>query len=101
LPVADPGDQRRGFVRLGGIDAGVLHGWQATRQLDEIEAAVGSVTPEPERVAGPLERLTRLLVAAGPMAAAVGRLQTLAAWLGQARRRSVGAPARTRLNLMP
>jgi hypothetical protein len=55
----------------------------ATRQLDEIEAAVGSATPEPERVAGPLEKLTRLLVAAGPIAAAVGPLQTLAGWLGQ------------------
>jgi hypothetical protein len=56
---------------------------EATRQLDEIEAAVGSATPEPERVAGPLEKLTRLLVAAGPIAAAVGPLQTLAGWLGQ------------------
>ena len=56
---------------------------EATRQLDEIEAAVGSATPEPERVAGPLEKLTRLLVAAGPLAAAVGPLQTLAGWLGQ------------------
>jgi hypothetical protein len=56
---------------------------EATRQLDEIDAAVGSAMPEPERVAGPLEKLTRLLVAAGPVAAAVGPLQTLAGWLGQ------------------
>jgi hypothetical protein len=56
---------------------------EATRQLDEIDAAVGSARPEPERVAGPLEKLTRLLVAAGPIAAAVGPLQTLAGWLGQ------------------
>jgi hypothetical protein len=56
---------------------------EAHRQLDEIDAAVGSATPEPERVAGPLEKLTRLLVAVGPIAAAVGPLQTLAGWLGQ------------------
>ena len=56
---------------------------EATRQLDEIDGAVASAAPDPERVAGPLEKLTRLLVAAGPIAAAVGPLQTLAGWLGQ------------------
>jgi hypothetical protein len=39
--------------------------------------------PDISSIFGPLERLTRLLVAAGPIAAAVGPLQTLAAWLGQ------------------
>ena len=71
----------RSTVASADLDGGQNR--EATRQLAEIEAAVGSVTPEPERVAGPLERLTRLLVAAGPIAAAVGPLQTLAAWLGQ------------------
>ena len=71
----------RSTVASADLDGGQSR--EATRQLAEIEAAVRSVTPEPERVAGPLERLTRLLVAAGPIAAAVGPLQTLAAWVGQ------------------
>jgi hypothetical protein len=68
---------------LGGIDVGLLHGWQATRQLDEIEAAVGSVTPEPERVAGPLEKTHAASGRSGCNGGGRRTLQTLAAWLGQ------------------
>ena len=71
----------RSAVSSAGLDDAPSR--EATRQLDAIDAAVGSATPEPERVAGPLEKLTLLLVAAGPIAAAVGPLQTLAGWLGQ------------------
>jgi SpoU rRNA methylase family enzyme len=74
-------DALRSAVASADLDG--RQGREATRQLDEIEVVVGSATPEPERVAGPLEKLTRLLVAAGPIAAAVGPLQTLAGWLGQ------------------
>jgi hypothetical protein len=55
---------------------------EAICQLDEIDAAAKRARPEPEKIAGPLEKLTRLLVAAGPIAATVGPLQTIAAWLG-------------------
>ena len=55
---------------------------EASHQLDEVEAELRSRQPDPERVAGQLEKLTRLLVAAGPLAAAAGPLQTLANWLG-------------------
>jgi hypothetical protein len=74
-------DALRSAVASADLDS--RQGREATRQLDEIEVVVGSAAPEPERVAGPLEKLTRLLVAAGPIAAAVGPLQTLAGWLGQ------------------
>lgn len=55
---------------------------EANRQLDSVEAELRSQRPDPARVAGPLEKVTRLLVAAGPLAAAVGPLHMLAGWLG-------------------
>jgi hypothetical protein len=98
--VADPGDQRRGFVRLGGIDVGLLHGWQATRQLDEIEAAVGSVTREPERVAGPLEKTHAASSRSGSNGGGRRTTADPRRLARPARRRSVAAAAGTRLNLM-
>jgi len=55
-------------------------------QIAEIEVAMQSPQPNKSRIAGILERLTRLLVAAGSLTTAstsiIGPLQTLAAWLG-------------------
>ena len=59
---------------------------EANAQDAEIEAVVHAPQPDRSRVARSLERLTRLLVAAGSLstasAALIGPLQTLAAWLG-------------------
>ena len=59
---------------------------EANAQVAEIEAVVHAPQPDRSRVARSLERLTRLLVAAGSLstasAALIGPLQTLAAWLG-------------------
>jgi hypothetical protein len=61
---------------------------QAEAELGALEAELGADRPDPAVVAGPLERLTRLLVAAGPVASAavplLPPLKTLAMWLGAA-----------------
>jgi hypothetical protein len=60
----------------------------AADQVSRLEAELGADEPDPSRVAAPLERLTRLLVAAGPLAAAATSLfqplHSLATWLGTA-----------------
>jgi hypothetical protein len=61
---------------------------QAEAELEALEAELGADRPDPAVVAGPLERMTRLLVAAGPVASAAAPLlpplKTLATWLGAA-----------------
>jgi hypothetical protein len=66
-------------------------------QMTELDAAMRTASPDRPRFAHALERLTRLLAAAGSLATAgaslTGPLQTLAAWLG-----TVGDPI---LRLIP
>jgi hypothetical protein len=58
----------------------------ATAQIDEVERAAAGDQPDRRRVATALEKLTRILVAAGPLATAAtafaAPLGALAAWLG-------------------
>ncbi len=69
----------------------------AEAEVTEIEAGVRQPQPVPSRVAPALERLTRLLLAAGSLATAgsalVQPLHTLATWLG-----ALGKPI---LHLLP
>lgn len=66
-------------------------------RAEEIEAEVNAGRPDRSRVARALEQLTRLLAAAGSLAAAggalIGPLHTLAGWLG-----ALGGPV---LSLLP
>jgi hypothetical protein len=59
---------------------------EARARVGEIDTELRTPQPDRSRVAGCLERLTRLLAAAGSFATAgvvlVGPLQTLARWLG-------------------
>jgi hypothetical protein len=59
---------------------------QARHEVDSLKEELQASSPDKPRVAGALQRLTGLLVAAGPLATAasslVGPLQTLATWLG-------------------
>jgi hypothetical protein len=59
---------------------------EARERVDEIDSRIREAQPDRPRIAAALERLTRLLVAAGSLAAAgaglLGPLQTLAGWLG-------------------
>jgi hypothetical protein len=70
---------------------------QMHARVAEIDAAMQARQPDKSRVAQLLERLTRLLAAAGSLTAAgaavIGPLQTLAGWLG-----ALGAPI---LRLLP
>ena len=70
---------------------------KAQTQMTELEAVMRTARPDRSRFARVLERLTRLLAAAGSLAtvgtALIGPLQTLAVWLG-----AVGEPI---LHLLP
>ena len=59
---------------------------EARAQLAEIDAAMHAPEPDRSRVKAFLERLTRLLLAAGSLTTAnsslIGPLHTLASWLG-------------------
>jgi hypothetical protein len=59
----------------------------ARAAIDEVEAGLAGPQPDRPRVAGGLERLTRLLSAAGALAGAgatlVEPLRSLAGWLGE------------------
>jgi hypothetical protein len=59
---------------------------EARARVEEIDTELRTPQPDRSRVARCLERLTRLLAAAGSLATAgvalVGPLQTLAGWLG-------------------
>ena len=59
---------------------------EARAQLAEIDAAMRAPEPDRSRVKAFLERLTRLLLAAGSLTTAssslIGPLHTLASWLG-------------------
>jgi hypothetical protein len=60
---------------------------EARAQLAEIDAAMHAPEPDRSRVKASLERLTRLLLAAGSLTTAssslIGPLHTLASWLGR------------------
>jgi hypothetical protein len=66
------------------IDEAIVR--EARGHVEEIDAELAAADPDRPRVAGRLERLTRLLVSAGSLATAgtalIGPLQTLAGWLG-------------------
>jgi hypothetical protein len=71
------------------LAAAALDGTTAAKahaQMTELEAAIRPTRPDRSRFARALERLTRLLSAAGSLstagAALIGPLQTLAVWLG-------------------
>jgi hypothetical protein len=51
-------------------------------QLQELETEVSRTHPEPEKVAGPLKRITEIASAAGALASLAGPIQSLVAWLG-------------------
>jgi hypothetical protein len=58
----------------------------AATQVDAVEQAAAGAKPDRERAATALEKLTRILVAAGPLATAAtafaGPLGALVSWLG-------------------
>jgi hypothetical protein len=76
-------DLGEGLARVP-LDARVAD--QARADLEALSTAVHAPRPEPSTVVGPLDRLTRLLSAAGSLTTAgtalVGPLRTLAGWLG-------------------
>jgi hypothetical protein len=85
----------RDAMAAAGLDeatAAAAHG-----QVTEMEEVLGPESPDRPRFARALERLTRLLVAAGSLASAgtalLGPLHALAGWLG-----AIGAPI---LGLLP
>jgi len=59
---------------------------EARERVDEIDTELRAPQPDRPRIAAVLERLTRVLAAAGSLAAAgaalIGPLRTLAGWLG-------------------
>ena len=59
---------------------------QAKREVNSLKEELQASSPDKPRLAGALQRLTGLLVAAGPLATAassfVAPIQTLATWLG-------------------
>ena len=74
----------RAAVAAAGLPADVAQ--QAAAQVDELELATSGDEPDRARAATALERLTRVLVAAGPLATAAtafaGPLGALVGWLG-------------------
>ena len=73
----------RQAVAAAGLDEATEAGAQA--EIAEMDDAIRAERPDRHRFAGALERLTRLLTAAGSLAAAgtalVGPLHALAGWL--------------------
>lgn len=68
-----------------GVAASSLSGGQLaaiSRHLKEIDQEVSSAHPEPDKLAGPLRKLTEIASAAGALAGLAGPIQNLAAWLG-------------------
>ena len=76
--------QLRAAVAAAGLPTDVAQ--QAAAQVDELEQATSGGEPDRARAATALERLTRVLVAAGPLATAAtalaGPLGALVGWLG-------------------
>jgi len=76
--------QLRAALAAGGLPDDVMQ--NATAQVDEVERAATAGEPDRQRAATALEKLTRILVAAGPLATAAtafaGPLGALAGWLG-------------------
>jgi paraquat-inducible protein B len=88
-------DSLRQAVAGAGLDEATAG--QARAHLAELDTTARAAQPDRSRFARALERLTRLLAAAGPLATAgaalAGPLQTLALWLG-----ALGGPI---LHLLP
>lgn len=85
----------RNAVAIAGLDEATAAAAHA--QVTEMDESLRAEAPDRPRVARALERLTRLLVAAGSLASAgtalLGPLHALAGWLG-----TIGAPI---LGLLP
>lgn len=76
--------QLRAALAAAGLPAEVAE--SAAAQVDELERAASADQPDRQRAATALEKLTRLLVAAGPLATAAtafaGPMTALVSWLG-------------------
>jgi hypothetical protein len=76
--------QLRAALAAAGLPEDVTR--SASDQIEEVERAASGQKPDKERAATALEKLTRILVAAGPLATAAtafaGPLGALAGWLG-------------------
>jgi len=96
---AEDARQALGILRQAVASAGLdqTTAAQARAHLAELDTTVRAAQPDRSRFARVLERLTRLLAAAGPLATAgaalAGPLHTLAVWLG-----ALGEPI---LHLLP
>jgi hypothetical protein len=88
LVTAEDARQALGSLRQAVTGAGLDETTEAQAQahLTEMDTTMRAAQPDRSRFARALERLTRLLAAAGPFAAAgaalAGPLQALAVWLG-------------------
>ena len=90
------GGQHSGMVQSGALRAAVQElerGVAASNvsdsqlaamsgHLKEIDQEVSRDHPEPDKVAGPLQRLTEIASAAGALAGLAGPIQSLVTWLG-------------------
>ncbi|MEV0286980.1 MULTISPECIES: hypothetical protein [unclassified Kribbella] len=93
--VVTPEQARQAFADLrAGVQATPLDpatSAAAQTELHEVETGLSRPEPDRQRIAGRLERLTRILIAAGSLTSAASALftplRTLAQWLGAA-----GAP---------
>lgn len=99
LVTADDARKALGSLRQAVASAGLdeTTAAQAHAHLTELDTTMRAARPDRSRFARALERLTRLLAAAGPLATAgaalAGPLQALAVWLG-----ALGEPI---LHLLP
>lgn len=90
------GDQRGQMVQLGAVREAfqeLEHGVTSiglddnklaaiSVYLKEINAEISRGHPEPEKVADPLTKITKIASAAGALASLAGPIQNLMAWLG-------------------
>ncbi|MDQ0767949.1 hypothetical protein QF031_000698 [Pseudarthrobacter defluvii] len=90
------GDQRSGMVNTGSLRDAVLElergvaslGLSSSQlaaisgHIKELDQEAGRTHPEPEKVAGPLTKITEIAAAAGALAGLAGPIQSLITWLG-------------------
>ncbi|MGX1159810.1 hypothetical protein FBY31_1828 [Arthrobacter sp. SLBN-100] len=90
------GGQHSGMVQAGALRAAVqelergvaasnVSGSQLAAMsghLKEIDQEISRAHPEPDKVAGPLRKLTEIASAAGALAGLAGPIQSLITWLG-------------------
>lgn len=69
----------RGVISLGLQDSQLA---AISAHLEEIEAEVSRMHPEPEKIVDPLKKITDIAGAAGALAGLAGPIQNLIAWLG-------------------